>query len=141
MAKFTNEIAQLQNAHEEAVQAQYREMENQHVFFTLEIDALKKEVREMKKTEEAEIMALKATETAATQRSTQDTTKTLETPKTPMVPPSIRPNEGSKFAKPVRKSYAQIVASSPAQTWTEVIGKNQKRKSTMPNLPKLEPEK
>ena len=58
-----------------------------------------------------------------------------------MVSPNVRPNEGSKIAKSVRKSYAQIVASSPAQTWTEVIGKNQKRKSTMPNLPKLEPEK
>ena len=138
VAKFTSEIAQLQN---EAVQAQYREMENQRVFFTLEIDALKKEVREMKKTEEAEIMALKTTETAATQRSTQGTTKALETPKTPIVPPNIRPNKGSKIAKPVRKSYAQMVASSPAQTWTEVVGKNQKRKSTIPNLPKLEPEK
>lgn len=91
-------------------------MENQHVFFMLEIDTLKKKIREMKKTEEVEIIVLKTIEMAATQRSTQDTIKTLETLKTLMVPLNIRPNKGSKIAKPVWKSYTQIVASSPAQT-------------------------
>lgn len=58
-----------------------------------------------------------------------------------MVLPNIRLNKGTKIAKPIWKSYVQIATSSPAQTWTKVTGKNQKRKSITPNLPKLELEK
>ncbi len=93
-----------------------------------------------------DVTVLRAQKTAAAQHSTQDTTKTQDTPRAPMVPPSTKPTKRSKIVKPIQKSYAQIAVSNPAQeitekTWTKVIGKNQKRKSTMPNPPKLEPEK
>ena len=63
-----------------------------------------------------------------------------------MVPPNTRPTEGSKSTGPIRKSYAQIATSSSTKSaienaWTEVTGGNQKQKSTIPNLPKMEPER
>ena len=89
---------------------------------------------------ENEIKGLTTQKYAPNQRGTKDT------PKTPMAPPNTRPTEASKTTGPSRKSYAQIVASSSARSatenaWTEVTGGNRKRKSTTPNLPKLEPEK
>ena len=89
---------------------------------------------------ENEIKALKTQKHASSQCLTQDT------PETPMVPPNTRPTEGSKSTGPIRKSYAQIAASSSTKSatenaWTEVTGGNRKRKSTIPNPPKLEPER
>lgn len=45
--------------------------------------------------------------------------------------------------KPILKIYAEIATSNLAQkiiekTWIEVIGKNQKHRSAMLNMPKLE---
>ena len=51
VSKLTYEMAQLRKAHEETTQAQYREMENQRISFTSEIEVLKKEVREIKRAE------------------------------------------------------------------------------------------
>lgn len=55
-------MTQLRKVHEETIQAQYQEIESQRVFFTLEIEALKKEVREMKRTEEEDMPGPKTRE-------------------------------------------------------------------------------
>lgn len=55
VAKLISKMAQMQKAYEEAMQAQYREMENQREFITSEIEAQKRGVREMKKTEEEDM--------------------------------------------------------------------------------------
>lgn len=48
LTKLPSEVAQLQRAHGEAMEAQYQEMEKQRVFFAVEIEASKGEIREMK---------------------------------------------------------------------------------------------
>lgn len=55
MAKLTSEMVQLQKAHEEAMEAQYQEIDRQRVFFTVEIEALKEEIREMKRSEKKDM--------------------------------------------------------------------------------------
>ncbi len=52
VARIACEMTQLRETHEETMQAQYREMENQRVSFTIEIEALKKEINELKRSEE-----------------------------------------------------------------------------------------
>ena len=52
MARITFEMTQLREAHKEKMQAQYREMENQRVSFTLKIEGLKKDKKELKRSEE-----------------------------------------------------------------------------------------
>ena len=48
MTTLESEIDQLQRAHGEAVEAQYQEMERQREYFTVEIEALKEELKEVK---------------------------------------------------------------------------------------------
>ena len=52
LARIACEMTQLRETHKETMQAQYREMENQRVSFTIEIEALKKEIKELKRSEE-----------------------------------------------------------------------------------------
>lgn len=52
VVKITYEMSQLQKAHKEAMQVQYREMENQRGFFTSKIEALKEEIQGLKRSEE-----------------------------------------------------------------------------------------
>ncbi len=48
MAKLASELVQVQIMHGEAIEAQYREMEKQREHFTLEIEALKEMLNEVK---------------------------------------------------------------------------------------------
>ena len=136
MQEVAQEIQAIRQAYEEALETQRHDFQTE-----LErVNGRLYQIEAQSTTFENEITVLKAQKHVANQRSTQDT------PKTPMVPPNTKPTEGSKTTNPIQKSYAQIAASSPARettekTWTEVIGKNQKRKSITPNPPKLEPER
>ena len=106
----------------------------------MELEKVNGRLHQVETTLENEIKASKTQKHALNQRPTQDT------PKIPMVPPNTRSTEGSKSTGPIHKSYAQIAASSSTKsavenTWIEVTGKNRKRKNTIPNPPKLEPER
>ena len=48
MTTLESEFDQLQRVHGEAVEAQYQEMERQREYFTVEIEALKEELKEVK---------------------------------------------------------------------------------------------
>lgn len=133
MQEVAQELQAIRQAHKEAMEIQRRD-------FVMELERVNERLYQVETTLENEIKASKTQKHALNQRSTQDT------PKTPMVPPNTRPTEGSKSTGPIRKSYAQIAASSSTKsatenTWTEVTGGNRKRKSTIPNPPKLGPER
>lgn len=51
MARIACEMTPLRETQKETIEAQYREMENQRVSFTVEIEALKKEIKELKRRE------------------------------------------------------------------------------------------
>lgn len=90
------------------------------------------------------IKGLTAQKTVVTKRSTQNTTKSQDKPIAPIILPNIKLlTIESKITKPIQKRYAQITISSLAQKtlnklWTEVMGKYQKHKTILPNIPKLE---
>ena len=104
-------------AQELAVWQAYEEaIETQRYDFWVELEGVNERLHQVEAqstTFENEIKALKAQKYAANQRSTQDI------PKTPMAPSNTRPTEGPKTASPIRKSYAQIAASSSARGATE----------------------
>ena len=136
MQEVAQELQAVRQAYEEAIETQRHD-------FRVELEGVNERLHQVEAqstTFENEIKALKAQKYAANQRSTQDI------PKTPMAPSNTRPTEGPKTASPIRKSYAQIAASSSARgatekAWTEVTVGNRKRKITTSSPPKLEPER
>lgn len=146
VSKITCELAQLQKAHEEVMEAQSREMENQRAFFTVEIEALKEEVRELKKGEEETFLGpktrggkltmldksakTKAVTPAPSQQSPQESPTSIDIPTSPV----MRQNE--------QRSYAAVAASPPSkkteQPWTQVSYKNRRQPTHQSKLPKAE---
>lgn len=84
VVKLTYEVAQLRKAHEETMQAQYQETENQRVFFIQEIEALKDEIKELKKAE-------KENKGTPIMKNREQPTKAQDTSKTPIVPWHLEP--------------------------------------------------
>ena len=139
--KLTTEIAQIHKVHNIAMEAQREEIEGQKKQFQFEIHVLGERIRAL----ELEKKELVQRQTCRSESVNQDKKVIVPPTPKPMVPPILRPIKEVKTTKPVQKSYAQIAASSPTRgtkkSWIEVIGKNQKRKNTTPNSPKLESEK
>lgn len=138
MTTLASEIDQLQRAHGEAVEAQYQEMERQREYFTLEIETLKEELKEVKERKaESEQQAWRKEERSLVKASIpseeeeviQSQGQGSESP----IPTQANPSTKSRLGK---QSYASVAASKPAQIpeqpWTQVKYKN--RKSSSSNL-------
>ncbi len=147
VVKITCEMTQLRKAQEETMQAQYREMENQRVFYTLEIEALKEEIKELKRSEGENIffpscfMSMGTPATGKNQAQPTKERKSLENSAEPIEEEICPiPNAGNKDNTPVphislakntpNRNYASVAASIPAQApehpWTKVVYKKRK---------------
>lgn len=106
----------------------------------MELKKLNERLHQVETTLENKVKTLK------TQKHLLNQCLILDTPKTPIVSPNTEPTKGSKNTCPICKSYAQIAALSSTKSgtkniWTKVTSGNQKQKSNIPNLPKLELER
>lgn len=142
MAKLTSEVVQLQKAHKEAMEAQYQEIKRQRVFFTVEIEALKEEIREMKRSKEEDMQGPEAVGGSSKGPSksakmgevilsqAQESITIIDTPTVSVVRQTERLN------------YASVAASQrsqkPEQPWTRVSYKSWKPSIHQSKPPKAE---
>lgn len=132
MAILASEIKQLQDAHGEAVEAQYQEMEKQREHFVAEIEALKEELKELKEGKaESERQAAGEMERSLVKASVPSDEEEVfftqsQGSKSP-TPTPANPSTGSNLGK---RSYASVAVSKPAQVpeqpWTQVKYKSRK---------------
>ncbi|MCJ1349623.1 hypothetical protein MMC31_007864, partial [Peltigera leucophlebia] len=132
MTVLASEIKQLQEAHGEAVEAQFQEMEKQREHFVAEIEALKEELREVKEGKvESERQATGGDERSLVKASIPSEEEEVfvgqsQGSKSP-TPTQANPNTRSHLGK---RSYASVAVSKPAQVpeqpWTQVKHKNRK---------------
>ncbi len=138
MAKLASELVQVQIMHGETMEAQYREMEKLREHFTLEIEALKEILKEVKedKTKNARQDAErtktgleKENEPIGKEEETTPQSQRSESIAVTPVSPGVK-----KYIE--KRKYASVAASNPATTpddpWIQVSHKNRKPNSQQP---------
>lgn len=142
MAKLASEVVQLQKAHEEAMEAQYQEIERQRVFFTIEIEALKEEIREMKRSEEEDMQGPEAVGGRSKGPSKSAKMGEVILSQAQENTTSTDTSTVSVVRQTERQSYASVAASQPSQKpeqpWTRVSYKSRKPPTYQSKPPKAE---
>ena len=130
MTKLTSEVAQLQRTYEEPMEAQYQEIEKQRVFFTVEIEALKEEIREMKRNEKEGMQRPEAVGGSSKGPSKSVKVGEVIPSQAQKITSSTETSTVSVVRQTDRRNYASVAASQPSQKpkqpWTRVSYKSRK---------------
>lgn len=136
MQEVAQELQMMRQGYEQAIETQRRD-------FVVELERVNGRLHEAEweaATLKNEVAILKPQRTNSNQRSIPSASNS------PTASPNPSVTETLKSTRPVTKSYDQIAASSSMKSArkndrTEVTSRKQRQKSTVSNLPKLEPGK